>query len=585
MVSYLSRFLVTDESALPVNWTEQVILTVDQDFNNHNGGDIAFGPDGYLYLGLGDGGSGGDPRGRAQDTTRLLGSMLRIEVLDVPWPAPAYRIPPDNPFSDHPPCGPGANAQACPEIYAWGLRNPWRWSFDAASGRLWAGDVGQNAWEEVDIVERGGNYGWNCREGSHPFEPANCLAGGLVEPVAEYGRPLGHSVTGGYVYRGSAMPALVGRYVFGDFGSGRLWALRGDDSGRYRREELLATPYNIVSFAQDEQGELYLAHFGGELLRLEPGGPATADSIANWLSDTGCVTGADPTAPAAGLIPYVLNAPFWSDGAEKTRHLAIPDGTTIGIAGDLDWRLPIGSVVVKHFSLAGRLIETRLLVHHPDGVWAGYTYEWDDAQTNARRVRGGKVRRFGEQLWTYPSEAQCMECHTAAAGFVLGLETAQLNKVYVYPGTNRPVNQLAALDDVGLFSLPLGGTPAAWPRLVDPSDPSAALHLRARAYLHTNCSQCHRPDGPTPSSMDLRFATPLPDTYTCDVIPEGGDLGIVNARLVAPGESDRSTLPHRMARRDVHAMPPLGSLRVDRQGVALVSAWIDSLETCQGPQQ
>lgn len=167
----------------------------------------------------------------------------------------------------------------CPEIYAWGFRNPWRWSFDRATGALWAGDVGQNLWKEIDMVQRGRDYGWDCREGGHDFEPANCPMGGLVEPVSEYGHALGISVTGGYVCRGSAIPNLTGRYVFGDFGSGRIWALRSNGQGGFQRDELLDTGYNIVAFAEDQSGELYFLHYGGQVLKLEDAPPGAPTNV------------------------------------------------------------------------------------------------------------------------------------------------------------------------------------------------------------------------------------------------------------------------------------------------------------------
>ncbi|MEO8223443.1 MAG: PQQ-dependent sugar dehydrogenase, partial [Gammaproteobacteria bacterium] len=216
MVSRVSRILLDNTSAPSVT-TEQVLLTVDQPFENHNGGDIDFGPDGYLYLGLGDGGSGNDPFNYSQDNTRLLGKMLRIDVAGVAWPAPAYRIPGNNPFAANPKCGPAANGASCPEIYATGLRNPWRWSFDRPTGQLWLGDVGQGSREEVDRIERGGNYGWSCREG-RIAGPAGCNPAGVIEPLGDYSHASGDiSITGGFVYRGNNLAALRGRYVFGDF--------------------------------------------------------------------------------------------------------------------------------------------------------------------------------------------------------------------------------------------------------------------------------------------------------------------------------------------------------------------------------
>ncbi len=586
MVSKISR-VILDNVTTPVSITEQVLRQVDQPATNHNGGDIAFGPDGFLYVGLGDGGGAGDTQNYARNPTRLLGKMLRINVLGVAFPSPGYTIPSTNPYAANPRCGPAANALPCPEIYASGLRNPWRWSFDGPTGQLWAGDVGQGAWEEVDVIELGGDYGWRCREGAHSYNSSGCPAGGLTEPVTEYAHSGGNaSITGGFVYRGAALTALQGRYVFADFNSGRIWALQGDGQGGYANDELVDTPYNISAFGTDAARELYFADYGnGRIRRLIAAGTATPDTIPASLGDTGCVLTGDQRQPAPGLIPYGVSAPFWSDSAAKTRYLALPDAATIDVApisGNAggDWDLPPGSVLVKNFALNGLPIETRLLMRHPDGVWAGYTYEWNAAGTQASRVIGGKVREVGGQSWIYPSEGECMSCHTQAAGFSLGLTTAQLNGPLLYPATGRTANQLATLEHIGMLSAPLPAPPAGLPKLPDPADASQPLASRARAWLDTNCAQCHQPGGPTPSGMDLRYATTLAATGTCNALPQAGDLGTSNARLVAPGDAARSVVVARMGRRDANGMPPLGSALVDPAGVALLTAWVNSLPGC-----
>jgi uncharacterized repeat protein (TIGR03806 family) len=322
---------------------------------------------------------------------------------------------------------------------------------------------------------------------------------------------------------------------------------------------------------------LYAVHFGGTIHKMISAGAATPDNVPDTLSAPGCFSAVDPTQPAGGLIPYDINAPFWSDGAEKSRYFALPEGTTITIGADNDWTFPPGAVIVKNFTLGGLLIETRLMMRHPDGVWAGYTYEWNAAETVANRVRDGKVRTVNGQDWIYPSESQCMECHTAAAGFALGPETAQLNKDFTYPSTSRTANQMATLEHIGVFSAPLSGT---LPSLIDPADTAAPLESRARSYLHTNCSQCHRPGGPTPSSMDLHYDTSFAATNTCNVVPEDGTLGLANARIVVPGDASRSVLAARMNRRDVYGMPPLASNLVDTEGVTLITDWINALGGC-----
>lgn len=579
----VSRIVLDDVNSPGAGTTEQVILEVDQDFDNHNGGDIAFGPDGYLYVGLGDGGSANDPNQRAQDTTRLLGSMLRIEVIGT---AAGYNIPPDNPFALNAKCGPGANASNCPEIYAWGLRNPWRWSFDPDTGELWAADVGQGAWEEVNLIKLGGNYGWRCREGAHDTVNAfDCSGGGLIDPVTEYDHSLGNSITGGHVYRGSAIAELEGLYVFADFGSGRFWAARPDAQGGYINDELIDTNIRPTAFGVGSDGELYFVDINGSnglgrVRRIDPPASPTPDTIPNLLSDTGCVDPSDVTQAYEGLLPYDLNAPFWSDGADKDRYIGLPNGTTIDIDPQGEFEFPIGTVVVKNFRLGGNLIETRHLMRHTDGVWAGYTYEWNSAQTEATRVRGGKVIEINGQDWIYPSEGQCMECHTGAAGFALGPEIAQLNKDITYESTGRLANQLETIEHVMMFTAPLPAPASTLDALIDPADTGAPLEPRARAYLHTNCAQCHRPNGPTPSTMDLRYSTDLVDTNACDALPLEGDLGIAGARLIAPGNSSASLIIERMQRRDIHGMPPLGSNAIDIFNVARISSWIDGLTGC-----
>ncbi|MBI3076225.1 MAG: PQQ-dependent sugar dehydrogenase [Deltaproteobacteria bacterium] len=245
---------------------ETILLVVDQPFSNHNGGGLAFGPDGYLYIALGDGGSGGDPLGNAQSLNTLLGKILRIDVDSSPSPGLAYAVPPDNPFVNQP---------GLDEIWAYGLRNPWRFSFDPPSGRLFAADVGQSDFEEVDLITRGQNYGWNILEGAHCYPPPStgCRTIGLTAPIAEYGHGEGGSVTGGFVYRGARIPGLVGTYVFGDYVSGRIWGLRETAAGTWQRSELLATTLNISAFGQDQAGELYvLDHAGGVVYRLRSQG-------------------------------------------------------------------------------------------------------------------------------------------------------------------------------------------------------------------------------------------------------------------------------------------------------------------------
>lgn len=586
LVSRISSFRTANGGATLDPGSEQILLTVNQPEDNHNGGHIAFGPDGYLYIGFGDGGGGGDQHGNpgnGQRLTTMLGKLLRIDV-NAGTP---YSIPSTNPYSSNAVCPAAGRASGeCPEIYAYGLRNPWRWNFDRSNGDLWLADVGQGQWEEVDQVTLGGNYGWRCREGAHDFNSGGtlgCSNGGLIDPLTEYDHTLGNSITGGYVYRGPQSTSLTGRYLFGDFGSGRIWAWIPENATQPRQPTLLLdSSLNISSFGQGNDGELYVVNYSGTLHRIVFQGGSGGGTVPTALSATGCVNPTNATQPAAGVIPYAINAPFWSDGADKERWMALPDGQNITVQSDGDWSFPNGTVLMKNFRVGTQLIETRLFMRHPDGLWGGFTYEWNTQQTDATLLQGGAVRDIGGgQQWIFPSESQCLECHTNAAGRALGLETAQLNRTFTYPQTGRSANELFTLNHIALLT-PAITNPSAQPVLPDPTDTTATLANRARAYLHTNCSQCHRPSGPTPSTMDLRYTTALASTNACNASPQAGDLGIgANARLIAPGSAANSIVVNRMNRRDQNAMPPIGSNRVDMAGVALITQWVNSLASCQ----
>jgi uncharacterized repeat protein (TIGR03806 family) len=569
--------------------SEQVLLTLNQPEDNHNGGNIAFGPDGFLYIGFGDGGGGGDQHGNpgnGQRRTTLLGKMLRI---DVNAGAP-YAVPSSNPFfdannpTDRCPATPRTGG-TCPEIFALGLRNPFRWSFDRTTGALWVADVGQNAFEEVDLLTAGGNYGWRCREGAHDFNSAGtsgCGSGGLIDPVAEYGRDLGASITGGYVYRGSQPTALAGRFLFADFVSGRIFALIPEAATQPRQPTVLIdTNLNISSFGQGNDGELYVVNFGGSLHRIVFQATTATGMVPATLSATGCTDANDIQQAASGLIPYDINSPFYSDNASKRRWMALPDGQNVTVQSNGDLDFPSGTVLMKDFRVAGKLIETRLLMRHPDGNWGGFSYAWNAAQSDATLVQGGDVRDIGNgQRWIFPSESDCLDCHTAAANRALGPEVPQLNRSFMYPQTGRTANQVTTLNALGILSPQIDAASA--PTMPDPTDTQIPAASRARAYLHTNCSQCHRPNGPTPSSMDLRFTTPLAATNACNAAPQSGDLGLgAAARLIAPGSPSNSLIINRANRRDSNRMPPLGSNVVDAPGVALLNEWITGLSGCQ----
>ena len=568
-VSRISRFNL-DPSGLALDpASEQIVLSLAQPFSNHNGGHIAFGPDNYLYIGLGDGGSGGDPQGHGQNTGTLLGSMLRIDVGD--GSSGGYTIPADNPF---------VSGGGLPEIFAYGLRNPWRWSFDRISGELWLGDVGQNTYEEIDIITRGGNYGWNIMEGAHCYNAASCDQTGLILPVAEYDHTEGVAVTGGYVYRGSDIAFLQGRYLYADYGSGRIWALEQTGPGQYISSELLDTPYNIASFAEDHDGELYIIPLGGDILKITGDSGTQAGQIPTLLSDWGCFQGGDVTAFSSHVIPYDINALLWSDHADKGRFMALPDGTSIDIDDQGRFDLPVGSVVGKHFRLNDQLAETRLLLHHqqPYG-WRGYTYEWNDTETEASLLIAAKDKAIDGQIWHYPSRAECDSCHTAVAGFTLGPEVGQLNRTFVYPGSGIEANQLITLESIGVLSTALTDAEKST-AFYAIDDTAYSAERRARSYLHSNCANCHQPGGPGGGEMDLRMATSLQDARICNQAPLGDTLGLINPVIVSPGNPEQSILVLRMEDTGQHRMPPLASSVVDTQAMIVIREWINGLTQC-----
>jgi uncharacterized repeat protein (TIGR03806 family) len=571
--SVISRFRISasDPNAADPS-SEQVLLEVPQPFANHNSGALAFGPDGKLYVACGDGGSGNDPFDHGQDLTTILGSILRLND--------DGSVPGDNPFA-------GAPGGARPEIWAYGLRNPWRMSFDRVTGALWAGDVGQGAIEEIDVIERGANYGWRVFEGTRSnVNPQNVPASAFTAPVHEYGHDLGASVTGGYVYRGSAVPALTGSYVYGDFVSGRIWALVFDGTQAVGNVQI-ATTVGPASFGEDANGELYVCCFDGRIRRFAPDAstPAVTAPPAT-LSATGLFADVAALTAVPGLLEYAVNAELWSDGATKRRWLGVPGTARIGFTASGAWTFPVGTVAVKHFAIdvaggASRRLETRVLLHQVSG-WAGFTYRWradgldadlvaDAGETATYDVddgSGGVVTR----TWPFPSRAQCMQCHPPSAGSVLGVRTAQLNRDFAFP--LRVDNQLRTWNHIGMFANDIGAA-TQYGALARPDDTGTSTAARARAWLDVNCANCHHPGGPTPVVMDLRAATAPAAMDVFGVaasVPLPSGSGV---RAVA-GDHVASEAWQRLVRRDAFAMPPLGSTVVDPLGRDLVAQWIDA---------
>ncbi len=561
----LSRFTSADGGLTFDATNEDILFSLEQFKRDHKAGNLEFGSDGFLYITTGE----DNTPALSQDPNSLKGKMLRIDV-DSGTP---YGIPAGNPF---------ALGGGLPEIYAWGLRNPWRWSFDRESGDLWLGDVGFTQWEEVNQIQLGGNYGWPAFEGNTCIaEPEDCANPDFIGPVVQFPNAGPTAVIGGYVYRGSAIPELQGTYVFADGRKSIVYALVYDEQGQAQIEELLDDAPLINTFSEAHDGELYVASPVPSLvLRIVRQGEAHGSEFPQTLSATGCMDPNDVKQPAAGLIPYDVSSPLWSDGATKRRFIALPDwsvpDTKVSIQPDGDFDFPVNTVLVKEFSLANAIIETRLLVRHEDGEWAGYSYEWNDEQTEAHLLPAGKSKVVGAQTWTFPSRNQCLQCHTSASGRSLGVELAQQNSDFTYPSTGLTANQLETLDHIGVFAGGLPGPANTLDRLPPPDDSSEPLQARARGYLHSNCSMCHRPGGLGQGPADFRHYVTLEEMGVVGVDPTQGDLGVAGAKLVAPGDASRSVVSLRMHSLGLSRMPALGTSLVDPLGTSAIDQWIDA---------
>jgi len=605
----LARFSVFSADPTRGDASSEVPLISQRDeASNHNGGEILFGPDGYLYLSLGDEGAANDTFQNSQRLDRdFFAGIVRLDVNQRPGSlAPhahpsvhpgTYSVPPDNPFVGATSFnGAAVNPTAVrTEFWATGLRNPWRMAFDPANGQLWCADVGQGAREEVNLIVRGGNYGWNYREGTLAGPRVNSPpTASFVEPIWEYSRSVGQSITGGIVTRGPRDPSLYGHYLFADYSSGRIWSLRPDDTRPVTsdRVKLLTTSFGISSFGVDPAtGEVLLAHLNeGSVRRLVASPTQGGASFPATLSATGAFTSVATLSPAPGLVAYEPNVSFWSDHAKKRRWFGLRDTTSrFGFSPGGNWTLPTGAVWVKHFDLeltrgdpsTARRIETRFLVKTDTGSY-GLSYRWNEAQTDASLVgdegadqtfsvtENGLIRT---QTWRFPSRAECLACHTPVGGHALSFNTRQLNRGSSAPGAPTPL--LTAMAQAGYFDTTTLPNPATLPRLVSSDETTAPIELRARSYLDVNCAQCHQPGGPALGFWDARASTPLAQAGLLNgPVLDSADPAI---RVVVPGDPAHSRILQRLSATGAERMPAIGTLERDLAGEALLSNWIKAL--------
>ncbi len=621
--SRVSRFKVTATDPPRIDLaSEEVILTFQG--GGHNGGDLHFGTDGYLYISTGDGRGPNPPDllNTGQDCSDLLSSVLRIDVNShEPGSGPRrnYRIPRDNPFV--------GLKDVRPEIWAFGFRNPWRMSFDKKTGDLWVGDVGWESWEMVYKVAKGGNYGWSISEGRQLVKPEQKIGPAPIRPPhIEISHTIGTSVTGGYIYRGKKFPELEGAYIFGDWETRRLWAARFEGERLKSMPEIVKPNIRVSAFGQDNAGELYYCDYdSGLLYTLERNtGPAANSHFPTKISDTGLFADTAKLAPAVGVIPFYVNVRQWQDGATAEYLLALPGTASVRffekprpLQGQVFWhdfqmQFPPGAVLVKTISLdvldgkkpAEKRIETQIL--HFDGEdCRAYTYAWRDDQTDAdlvpaegaekvftiasaRKSEEGNGPRADtrERVWNFPSRAQCMTCHSSWSEYAMAFTTRQLNRAPLFGGGTAP-NQLVRLTQEGYAKRiapddkelpPWDATSVKKVPALAPLLSAESLDARARSYLHVNCAHCHRfGGGGGQVVLELDVTRPLKETGIFDVKPRQGDFGLPDARIVAPGDPYRSVLFYRMAKFGRGRMPHLGSEFPHAQGMDVIGQWIASL--------
>ena len=576
--SRLSRFRVKQERPLTIDpGSEQVLLTWRS--GGHNGAAVAFGNDGLLYLSTGDSEvpAPPDPLITGQDLSDLLSNVLRIDV-DHPDGGKPYGIPASNPFLTTP--------KARPEIYAYGLRNPWKMSFDRPTGNLWCGDVGWEQWEQIHLIKRGGNYGWSATEGNNILFPERRAGPSpITPPIVTHHHSESASITGGFVYHGKRLPELSGAYIYGDYETGKIWALWYDGKQITRHEEIANTPVKIVTFGQGEDGELYFIHWNKQStvhrLRRNPSVSKPAD-FPHKLSETGLFSDVVKQVAAPGVQPFEIRAPMWADGAQGSRFIGIPSGhieTDPSTGGKVTW--PKESVLAKTVSMemeqgkpaSRKKIETQVL--HFDGqTWSAYSYRWNEAGTDAELVgTNGEERKIellgekypgGKHRYTYRfhNRAECLRCHNAWGGFALAFQPQQL--------VDEKQALAAGLVDANFFKQTTA-------RLVNPYHAKEPLEDRARSWLHANCAQCHRQNGGGSVPLMVNAEMALKDLRALDEKPTRGDFGMADAKVILSGNPWKSVLLHRVATTGSGHMPLIGPHEIDEAAVNLLAKWTHSL--------
>jgi glucose/arabinose dehydrogenase len=612
----------TATSANPA--TETPLLTMHDRAGNHNGCDMDFGPDGYLYISLGDEGYGTDERDQARYINKgFWGHVLRLDVDNNPANLPpnphtqpsaefpsaihagTYRVPADNPFiggtSWH--GEPVQPNKVRTEAFATGFRSPFRFTIDQPTGRIFLGDVGEATYEEVNEVVKGGDYGWSWREGMHDFEgepeptePPPGYENFRKDPIFEYDHTddgvgndaviTGTTVCSGLVYRGNQFPELQGKLLIAEIfrGGGIIAALTETSPGVWSGERVALQP-EVVDFGIDPRnGEPLLCSMQGTIYKLSRTGTTGTPPPAT-LSATGAFADLTTLAPNDGIVPYAPNVDFWSDHAKKSRWFSIKNTTdTMTWSATGHWTFPVGMVWIKHFDFettrgnpaTRRKLETRFLVKTATGIY-GLSYRWRADQTDADLVEENGFTEVipsssPAQTWRYPSRGECMSCHTKVAGHALSFNTPQMNREHDYGGD--ALNQIMALSGAGYFSDPATDV-ASQPAFARADDLTESLEWRVRSYLAANCVQCHQPGGAARGLWDARHTTPLDSANLINglLMHSGGDSA---NRFMVPNDPGHSMVLKRQQGNGVPRMPPLATSERDLAAEKLITKWIYS---------
>ncbi len=585
----LSRFVVSSESPYRIAAeSEEVLLTWPS--GGHNGCAIRFDSAGLLYFSAGDGARPYPPDEYdvGQDLSDLRSTICRIDVDKRDGERP-YSIPQDNPFIDTR-LASGKPARA--EIWAYGLRNPWRFTIAPETDRIFCADVGWELWELVFDVRRGGNYGWSIFEGPQPIR-SDITRGPtpISKPLVAYPHTVGQSITGGVVYRGDEHPQLRGTYLYGDFVSGLLWGLRPSENQVTWNPVLAETGLKIITFAESRDHEVLVLDHGGGIYKLAKN-PAVGKSnhFPRQLSETGLFASTRSLEPASGVIAYTLAATAWQDGATSEFAIAVPGNETIQVnRNQRSWKYPSGTVFAKTLSLdvnsQKRRLETQIL--HFDGVnWQPYSYVWNDDQSDAELVAASGLKKELRSAdsphsasWSIHHRTQCRSCHSRQSGGAIGFTLANLDRPSPFDANQNQIDSLVA---AGILSR---RAPKDWnvATMADPGDRRASLEHRVRSYLAVNCAHCHCRGGGGTVPLDLTFSKPSDQINAIDFVATQGTFGIDDAMVIRPGDPYRSVLFYRMATSGTGHMPKLWSRDNDKVGLNLVHDWIRSLPSDAPP--